>query len=256
MDIFDKYKTIQGVKHKTPDPENWKFANTSVCKKVYSYFMPSDYSIKSKFPEVYDQGQHGSCTSNAVLACDDYYYHGVGKKWIPSTIFTYYNQKVLVDKEKQPLKDNGSSVESAIKAVKRYGACSAKVWSNEEPFDLQPSDEAYQNGLKGHEITKYYKIQTLLQLKKALYANYPVVGAVDWAFRYYDDNYVMNTPTKKEIKESNGHAIVFVGYDDSRQVVEFRNSWSNQWANNGYAYMTYDVLKKVMWWDDTYAIVR
>jgi C1A family cysteine protease len=62
--------------------------------------------------------------------------------------------------------------------------------------------------------------------------------------------------TKKEIKESNGHAIVFVGYDDSRQVVEFRNSWSNQWANNGYAYMTYDVLKKVMWWDDTYAIVR
>ena len=234
------------------DPRDYLFEDLHKSKPMKPY-IPTAFSLKDKFPPVYNQGQTGTCTSCAVLACDDYYYHDK-PAWLPSWIFTYYNQKKMNHDMKA---DDGSCVEFALKAVRKFGACNSKVWSNDEAWNKKPSDEAYANGLKGHEITTYHRLKNLSQLKQAISNGYPVPASVTWAFRDYDENYILNKPTQKEIdKCEDGHAIVVVGYDDATQLIEIRNSWSNLWGNEGYAYMTYNTFKMVVDYSDTYAVVK
>src|SRR5690606_32308106 len=37
-----------------------------------------------------------------------------------------------------------------------------------------------------------------------------------------------------------GHALVVMGYDDSRKAFELMNSWGKGWANGGYVWIGYD----------------
>ena len=154
------------------------------------------------------------------------------------------------------MEDDGSSIEMALKMIKRYGACNSTVWANDMPYDQKPSDEAYADGLKGKEIKRWYELKNLTQIKQALVSGYPVAAAMSWAFKGYSSNYILINPTKREIDRAAGHAVVIVGYDDNRKLVEIRNSWSSEWANNGYAYISYSALKMCIWWDDTYAVTR
>ena len=238
-------------KKRVIDPRDYLFDDLEKQKSM-SPNVPVTYNLKEKFPPVYDQGQSGTCTSCSALACDDYYYHTPkGRGWIPSWKFTYYNQKKPDDLKL----DDGSNVERALKMVRKYGACNSKVWPNDEKWNLKPSEEAYKDGLKGHEITTFHRLKNMKQLKQAISHGYPVPASVSWAFKDYDENFIMNTPTDKEIEKSGGHAIVIVGYDDNRKLIEIRNSWSTLWGNQGYAYITYDVAKKIIDWSDTYAVV-
>ena len=36
-----------------------------------------------------------------------------------------------------------------------------------------------------------------------------------------------------------GHAIMAVGYDDTKEVILFRNSWSDKWGQAGYGTLPY-----------------
>lgn len=250
-DATPKNMRANGVKRKAaPNPTNWQFSKLKACMQAVENKLPDKVNLKKKFPPVYTQ-IYGSCSSNAVIACDHYYYHT--SKWNPSATFTYYN----AIKDEEPIEDTGSSIEAALDSVRHYGVCNAEVWPNEKPFNKKPTKKAYADGLKGHEVTKYYNVKTILQIKKALSLGYPVVGAIAWAFKEYNSKYVLNTPTKKEIDNCEAyHAIVIVGYDDKTKKFEIRNSWSDKWANKGYGYITYDVMKQIMCPDDTYAIVK
>ena len=238
-----------------PKETDWDFKELKACAKETQESIPNKKSLRSKFGKVYCQ-IYGNCTSNAVLACDAYYYHDPNGKWEPSTVFTYYNQhKMNLDDVK---KDNGSYVSVALDAVRKYGACDSKVWPNDKPFYKKPSKAAYANGLKGHEITKYYRIKSLLQIKKAIAKDYPVAIAMDWAFSYIDGSTnIFCSPTEDDIICcKSGHAIVIVGYDDETELFEIRNSWGDRWGDHGYAYIRYSDMKRLIRYDDSYAVVK
>ena len=240
-----------GVKRKAaPNPTNWQYSTHRSCAKSEAK-LPKKCSIKDKFPPVYRQ-QYGNCTSNAALGCDHYYYHT--DKWIPSTTFTYYVQKDMTHDLKA---DDGSCIEFALDAVRKYGACNSKVWPNENPWNKKPSKEAYADGKHGHEVTNYYMVKNLTEIKKALSSGYPVALAMDWVNSTLTDEYILYEPSREELKDCySGHAIVLVGYDDKKKLIEFRNSWGSDWGNNGYAYMTYTTLKRCAWFEDSYAVIK
>jgi len=242
---------VGGVKHKSVASEaNYLF---DAHPASLAEDIPSAYSIKDRMPYVYKQ-IYGSCTANAVLACDHYYCHT--NKHHPSATFTYHQARVL-DGCGKSRRDDGSSVESALQAVRKYGVCKDSVWSNNKPFYKTPSKEAYADGLKGHELSKYYRLKSLTQLKKALAKDYPVACAVNWQFRSISGvTWILTPPYEEDLDEWSGHAIVIVGYDDETRLVEMRNSWGSQWGNNGYAYIDYDTFKKIVSWYDTYAVIK
>lgn len=245
-------RILCGAKKRPIDPRDYLFED--LIKKSTLKPIPLKASTKEGFPAVYCQ-HYGDCTANAALAADDYYYHAPKKgTWVPSTVFTYYNSKADDHDLKE---DDGSTVETALKEVRKRGACNSKVWPNTMPWNEKPSPEAYENGLKGKEITTFHRIKNFQELKRAIANGYPVPGVIQWAFQRYDENFILNNPTKADLKTYDSwHAIVFVSYDDEKQLIEIRNSWGDGWCNNGYGYITYKSFAKVIDYYDTYAVVK
>lgn len=68
----------------------------------------------------------------------------------------------------------------------------------------------------------------------------------------------LDIPTKEEIdqgcskentkpggtKKCHAHAVVFTGYDDASETLEFKNSWGRGWKHGGYGYMTYRYFRQ------------
>lgn len=252
--IPDLFKT-GSTKKKQANPTNWKFTARKENRAMAEKDLPPAANLKNEFPPVYDQ-VHGACTAYAVLGCDGYYYHKVNKAWVPSGDFTYYQQRKIQGCDDMS-EETGSSVEIGLDAVRKYGACDSIVWPNGQPLDRKPSKAAYENGLKGHEITKYYAIKTPLQIKKALHSGYPVVTSMAWPFHGYDSNYKLPDVSRDVADKCHkGHAVVIVGYDDNKRLFEIRNSWGNKWANSGYAYIGYGTMLKCIWFNDCYAVIK
>ena len=53
--------------------------------------LPSGVDLRSRMPPVYDQGQLGSCTANAICAAIGFDLPG----FVGSRLFVYYNERVL-----------------------------------------------------------------------------------------------------------------------------------------------------------------
>src|SRR4029079_3357244 len=58
--------------------------------------MPPSVDLRSKCPPVYDQGQLGSCTANAIGAALEFaQIKQQEEEFVPSRLFIYYNERVM-----------------------------------------------------------------------------------------------------------------------------------------------------------------
>lgn len=68
-------------------------------------------------------------------------------------------------------------------------------------------------------------------------------------FRCCDGNPGFNTSTPWQLPTGSngggfGHVMVVVGYDDAMQMFRVKNSWGNQWAEGGLAWVSYDLVRR------------
>jgi C1A family cysteine protease len=81
---------------------------------------------------VYDQGEIGSCTANAIGGAIEF---DQMKQRIhvlmPSRLFIYYNERVM---ENTVNEDSGAMIRDGIKSVAKQGSCPEKMW----PYDPTP----------------------------------------------------------------------------------------------------------------------
>jgi C1A family cysteine protease len=47
-----------------------------------------------------------------------------------------------------------------------------------------------------------------------------------------------------------GHAVMAIGYDDSKQMFKIRNSWGTRWGQAGHFWMPYDFITDRDYADD------
>src|ERR1017187_6907537 len=58
--------------------------------------LPAAVDLRSKCPPVYDQGQLGSCTANAIAGGFDFERGRQGEAFMePSRLFIYYNERAI-----------------------------------------------------------------------------------------------------------------------------------------------------------------
>jgi len=216
--------------------------------------LPAKVDLRPRCPRVYNQGQLGSCTANAIAAALEF--DRLKQKlddFTPSRLFIYYNERVM---EHTVDSDSGAMIRDGIKSVAKQGDCPESEW----PYDLvkfrtKPPKACYTDALKYRAVLYQRVTQTLSQLKGCLASGYPFV----FGFTVYDSfesAQVAKTghaslPVAHD-KVVGGHAVLAVGYDDTKQWFIIRNSWGDKWGIKGYftlpySYVTEDNLADDFW---------
>jgi len=202
--------------------------------------MPNGVDLRSKFPPVFDQGNLGSCTANAlcgVVAYDN-------PKLIGSRLFLYYNERRL---ENDIPDDSGALLIDGIKCLVNYGICPETTWPYYiSKFAVKPPQTCYNDALKHKALIVHNINNDLASMKNALISGCPfVVGILVYeSFESASVASTGNVPMPNVNKEQllGGHAIVCVGYDDTKKHWIMRNSWGSSWGVNGYFYLPYAYL--------------
>jgi C1A family cysteine protease len=208
-------------------------------------FLPSKIDMRPQMPPVYDQGQLGSCVSNATAAAIQF--QRAKQKQVdfaPSRLFIYYNGRVI---EGDPVdQDTGLQVRNGIKAAASQGACPETEWAYDvSKFAKKPPARCYADAKKDL-VTTYQRVdQTLQAMKAVLAGGDPFVFGVT-VYDSFEGEAVANSgiipmPADSE-NVVGGHCMMAVGYDDSQGAFIVRNSWSTEWGRSGYCLVPYAYL--------------
>lgn len=207
--------------------------------------LPAKVDLTSACPPVYDQGQLGSCTANAIAGAIEF--DQIKQKlpeFTPSRLFIYYQERVT---EETVDSDSGAQIRDGIKSVNHVGACRESMW----PYDItqfatQPTNDCYLDAWN-HKTVSYHRVDdnNLEQMKGCLASGYPFVFGFT-VYSSFEGPEVAKTghapmPQPDE-QVLGGHAVVAVGYDDENKWFIVRNSWGTGWGLNGYFTLPYDYL--------------
>lgn len=202
--------------------------------------------LRNKCPPVYEQGQLGSCTANAIAGAYqfDEMKQSEENQFAPSRLFIYYNERNM---EGNASTDSGAQIKDGIKSINTIGVCSETMW----PYDIskfadQPTPDCYAEAKQYHSI-QYKKIeQDLNQLKQCLLGGVPFVFGIA-VYESFETDTVTQTgnvpmPNVAAEKQLGRHALMCVGFDTDKEVFIVRNSWGTTWGDQGYCYMPFDYL--------------
>lgn len=220
--------------------------------------LPPKVDLRPQCPkEVYDQGQLGSCTANAIAGALEFdQIKQALKTFTPSRLFIYYNERVI---EHTVNTDSGAQIRDGIKSVGGIGAPPETDW----PYDISkfaekpPQVPAYKDAPLGKALLYHRVPQVLNQMKGCLASGYPFVYGFT-VYESFESDEVAKTgvapmPTAGE-KVLGGHAVVAVGYDDSQQRFISRNSWGPGWGMAGYFTIPYAYLTDANLADDFWTV--
>lgn len=203
--------------------------------------LPESVELRGGMPSVYDQGNIGSCTANAIAAAYEFTQNRQGQLMVtPSRLFIYYGERVLEGTTKQ---DSGAYIRDGFKVLAKTGACRETTWPYvTSRFAKRPSAKAYAEA-KAHQALVYMAVlQTVTALKGCLAEGFPFVFGFT-VYESFESDTVASTgivpmPAPRETVLG-GHAVLAVGYDDARQAFLVRNSWGNGWGIGGHFWMPY-----------------
>jgi C1A family cysteine protease len=222
--------------------------------------LPPRIDLRPQCPAtVYDQGQLGSCTANAIAGAIEFDILRQGAAdFMPSRLFIYYNER---DIEGTTQSDSGAQIRDGVKSVNLLGVCTETRWpystQDPGPFQQRPNATAYDEATT-HKVDSYQRIpRALLAMKSCLAAGFPWV----FGFTVYQSfespaaasSGVVPMPAPNE-KVLGGHAVLAVGYDDPSARFIVRNSWGPGWGMAGYFTMPYDYLMNPNLSDDFWTI--
>jgi C1A family cysteine protease len=218
--------------------------------------LPPSVDLRPHCPPVYDQGQLGSCTGNAIGGAIQFEQIKQGvSNFVPSRLFIYYEERVI---EHTVNSDSGAQIRDGIKVVAKQGAPPETDW----PYDIskfteKPPAVAFADAAKNKVISYQRVTRALSQFKGCLASGYPFV----FGFTVYDSFESMAVarsghapmPQPGE-KVAGGHAVLAVGYDDQNQWFIVRNSWAATWGMKGYFTLPYQYLLETNLSDDFWTI--
>lgn len=165
---------------------------------------------------IYDQGNTGSCTGNALAGCLStgpwrHLFHEYTARRV-------YSAATAIDEfpGQWPPTDTGSSGLAVCKIAQRRGWIS----SYRHAFSLDDVLAALQHG--------------------------PVIAGVDWfdSFDRPGSGGLCSISPNAGVR--GGHEVCLVGLNIDARTVRFANSWSDQWGAKGFGAWSYDTLDTLL----------
>ena len=204
--------------------------------------LPKLVDLRKYLSPVVDQGELGSCTANAIASGLGEYFQKIARKQFTSLsrLDLYWWERFI---EGTVDKDSGAEIRDGMKVFNQLGIAP----ENDYPYDIttftnEPTPQAILDATI-FKISKYNRVQNLNSLKIALAEGLPVVTGIQ-VYESFESDAVAQTgivpmPDPDNEQLLGGHAVLAVGYDDSKKQVIMRNSWGISWGDKGYFYLPY-----------------
>ncbi|WP_031433018.1 C1 family peptidase [Methylomarinum vadi] len=241
--------------------------------------LPNSTDLRAWCSSIEDQQDLGSCTAQAGAGLIEFYERkAFGTHIDASRLFLYKVTRNLLGL----IGDTGAYLSSTMAAMTLFGVPPEKYWpyTTAKPgpiapptthFDMEPPAFCYAFA-QNYQSVKYYRLDPpgvnpadlLQRIKTNLAANMPAMFGftVYNSYQYSGSNGHFPFPCPTE-KVMGGHAVVAVGYDDTKKIKNpicgkkttgallIRNSWGTGWGENGYGWLPYDYVLQVLaddWW--------
>lgn len=220
--------------------KNEKKNKYKIIKSIDSNIFPKKIDLRNEYIEIYDQGNIGSCTANALLTCFEY--HNCNFKG--SRLFLYYNSRLF---DNDLYNDNGSTLKTGINVLKKFGICNESLYQyDENNFKIIPHANAYINAQNNKVIIASQLNNDINSIKLAL-TKQKLIAVSIILYKSFELNNVSETgivqmPNINSEILLGGHSVVCMGYDDTNKHFIMLNSWGKDWGDNGYFYLPYNYL--------------
>ena len=218
--------------------EEVKFNETYTPKEV----TEKSVNLKDLFTKIKDQGEIGACTVFAIASIYEYILKkNSQEQYDLSESFVYYNVRHHDGRE---LEDTGSSFQDVIISIGEQGICTEELHPYTSSLSDEPSAEAYLDG-ETRRITKALNVNIEEKdIKSAIQEGYPVAVSLKIYDSFNSTSGFIVRPTAEEIKSADFgyHAMVIVGYSDDTKFFLVRNSWGENFGEDGYCYIPYSYI--------------
>ena len=209
--------------------------------KLYS---DDDVDLRQWCSPVENQSELGSCVANATVGALEMrrIYGGLTHVDL-SRLFVYFNARIA---HQATNLDDGTYIRLALVSLSKMGVCPEDLC----PYDtsqvfVRPTWKAYRKAY-AYKIDKYYKIMStgsrrIDDIVTALKGHCPVMfGAKVWNyFKRIKSDGEVDMPRMNDVLAGT-HAMLIVGVKQKERKFIVRNSWGEDWGDDGYCYLGYD----------------
>jgi len=202
--------------------------------------LPEKYDLSGSFPIPGNQGRQASCVGWAVGYGLKSYQETVERGVRPTDGSLIFSPSYLYNQIKAQGCYSGSHIVDALNYLRTEGILSIDSFPyNSESCNRIPTKDE-KSLARRYAIVDWRRvdINNEAEVKGQIAANFPIVIGmyIDESFRNLKGNRIWQG--RSNISRG-GHAMVVVGYDDSRQAYKVLNSWGTVWGDNGYGWISY-----------------
>jgi len=215
------------------DVRDWKYHEKTMPLLAKAREFPLQFSWIPYLPSVRDQGNEGTCAAFSGATLKEAHEHKENTKldknvcMSPRFIYTY--------RENAP--NEGMYLRDLMKILQKQGTCFEATLPYSAGSPLKPENvptNAVDEGAN-FKVAHYAQVYSILDLKQALIEQGPCIAA----FPVYNNGSQFWKPQSPTDSLKGGHAVTIVGYDDEKQGFHIRNSWGDDWAEDGYTWYPY-----------------
>jgi len=221
--------------------------------------LPSRKDLESKFPPIGDQGQYGTCVAWATGYNLKTSLNAIDKNWGEADLRKSANQTspkdlwFVLDRNDRGANCGGTNFEPALDALISKGAGSL----SDVPYSNMGNCSGTSSGDASNKLGNYRKIaanntlaggsnkegMTQGNFKGYLAQSRPILFGAKLGDRFmrWNSASVISSDTYNNPGMQHAyHAMIVVGYDDSKQAFRVRNSWGDDWGDYGSIWVDYD----------------
>lgn len=193
--------------------------------------FPPVYAVQN-LPPVRNQQNEGTCVGHALVGILDYYeIKGKYDRQL-SVRDAYAGARVI-----EPVDGEGSTPRSALKNAQQAGVCHEKDWPYVPQQPGSPGLFAAKHR-PPNKVGAYAQVPlNALDIKANIFQRGPLLIVIPVTDGFWEPNKEGMVSLENIIRGY--HAVVLVGYDDSKNAYLLRNSWGTEWGQQGYCWLPY-----------------
>ncbi len=240
-------RPLGGWKRDKPDDRDWLMAATPA-----RVALPDRAMLDWSGCPIVDQGSRNSCTSHAGERKVRYL------DWLSDREAIDYSPLYLYARTRQmggfPLElDEGAYIRDVFKALRKWGIPPESMWSQNEYGTEEEPPRVADEAAEKHQALFFYRCPSLRTIRASLAHGFPVEAGFDCPsdlFSYATQGTGEVYYPEIEGSFEGGHAIVLVGYDDTKRVgsdvgaFRFANSWGKVWGDHGFGWLPYRFFER------------